>query len=235
MSTSTTPDQNSVFVVSRQILELTSVALGRLVLDTHTPWERYCPYMPTVEEKDIGIIPELRVQEILEETKRAPAVHGKFAGMLSRLLGHENLDTVIGGGSYIEKSYILPNAAFRFREACGKKEVREWLEDLIMFGIEPFLIVGLHTVSGPGPSREIVVGIKYWKVKYGWFWRKSVDKTFLERSDVWQPTIVTKGTHLVDADSEVVHPAFYESLSVKNLDIVQGDIVYLRNGEVIVL
>jgi hypothetical protein len=46
---------------------------------------------------------------------------------------------------------------------------------------------------------------------------------------------VTKGSDLIEGDSEVVHPAFYESLSVENLDIVEGDIVYLRNGEVIVL
>ena len=242
---------NSFFLVNRQILESSSVALGRLVVSTRSPWDGYCPHTATLEDTDIGISLEPRVQELLEAT-RGMSVHQKFITMLSRLLEDEDLDSVINSVSSAEKTYVLPNSSVRFEEACQNPHVRKWLENLIRYGIEVYMVIGLHTISTPSTRRmteksqvaecfsaptlitagEVIVAIQYRKVKYHWFWRSSVDKAFLEHSNVWEPAFITKGSE-AERDSEVVQATLQETVSAS--DFTDEGEIFDVNGQVIVL
>lgn len=219
--------------------------LGRLVIDTHAPWGNFCPFTPRYEEKDIGIVMELRVQEILEETKGTP-IHQKFLTALSRFVGDEDILGVMNSLSCTEKTYILPNAALRFKEGCKDPRVRQWLTDMIQYDIETYMVVGIHTLSTPAIRQttaqlstsasvvtqgEVIVAIQYRKVKNGWFWRNSVDTAFLDLANVWAPALIIKGPE--NDQDEIVQVMLQDHVTASDYTD-EGEALEV-NGEVIVL
>jgi len=173
-------------------------------------------------------------------------MHEKFRTMLSRLVADEDLVGVINSVNCTEKTYLLPNPLVRFKETCKDPQVRKWFTDVIRCGFETYMIVGLHTLSTPATRRktesppassprftqgEVIVAIRYRKVKYNWFWRKSVDTAFLELSNVWEPTYITKGSEIVD--TEIVEATLQDVVTASDFTD-DGEILSL-NGHIIVL
>jgi len=239
--------QDSFFVVNRQIFESNTVALGRLVINIRAPWEDYCPYTKAPDKKDIGITVKPRVQEIIEAT-RGMAVHESFIKMLFRLLEDEDVIRAINSISCAEKTYVLPNPCVLFQEICKDTKVREWFSNFIRYGVETYMIVGLHTLSSPVTRRmkpndqvtshlateatgEAIIAIQYRKVRYHWFWRSVVDKAFLDRSDVWEPAFITKGS--TTEDSEIVHATLKDVITTSDVPD-EGEVIVI-DGQVIVL
>jgi nucleoside phosphorylase len=237
--------RDSFFVVNRHISESNTVALGRLVVNIRAPWEDYCPYTKAPDEKDIGISLEPQVQGIIEATRGLP-VHERFVTMLSRLFGDEDVIRAINSVSCTEKLYILPNSSVRFEELCKDTRVREWFSTVIRYGIDTYMIVGLHTLSTPATCRmkgssqvasdfasdaagEVIIGIQYRKVRYHWFWFSGVDKAFLECSNVWEPIIITKCP--TAEDREIVQATLEDNITTSDFKD-EGEVITIR-GQVI--
>jgi hypothetical protein len=79
---------------------------------------------------------------------------------------------------------------------------------------------------------EVIIAIQYRKVRYHWFWRSSVDKAFLDLSNVWEPAFITKGP--VTEDSEIVQVTLADAVTTEDL-LEEGEVIASIDGQVIVL
>lgn len=239
---------DSFFVLNRQILQLNSVALGRLIINTRAPWEDYCPDIVSPAEKDIGISIQPRLREILQTAKGIPACES-LVTTLSNLLQKLDIFLVINSTLSAEKTYHLLNSAVWFEKVCMEPKVRKWFENVIKYGFETYMIVGLHTVclvptrgivaenkvaqaGDPAIGGEVIVAVQYRKVQFSWFWQRSVDSAFLKFSNVWEPVLIIKGSE-EEEDTEVVQATL--QTTVTEGDFKDEGEVHTLSGQVIVL
>lgn len=137
------PQSISVFT-SLQPTE--TVALGRLVVDIHRPWQDFCPSSNVpVMSQDIALKKIFNVREILDLSKGT-----KFSLQLTKFLtsffktDEGNLSDLAAKEA---SSYLLLNSGVHFQRLCGDDETRRWLENVIKIGYSSYMIVGIHTVN----------------------------------------------------------------------------------------
>jgi hypothetical protein len=178
-------------VLNQKVLQSGTVALGRFVLDIHSPWENFCPSTPKPSDNQIGVSLQFRFQDIAAKTRHGQD-YEKLARRLAAILPVG--DPLQALSSATEKTYVLSNAGDWFEKA------RRWLERMIQASFPVYLVVGIHTISNfPSTIEEIVVAIQYRKVVFGWLRSRDVDSATLERGrNIWQPTLITKGSQEVD-------------------------------------
>lgn len=134
---------SSFFVFKHNLLPMNSVALGRLVIDTSTPWQDFCPNTEAPGASEIGIVPQPRLRELFERTKGSK-IHDSLCKVFCSLLRNENV--VDGLSSAQEKTYYLLNSGPYFSRLCGNQQAREWFETTIKHGWNVYMVVGIHTV-----------------------------------------------------------------------------------------
>lgn len=213
-------------VLNKKVLQSGTVALGRLVLDIHSPWEDFCPSIPKPSDNQVGVSLQFRFQDIAAETRHGQD-YDKLAGRLAAILQMENPLQALESAS--EKTYVLSNAGDWFENACAAPETRRWLERMIQAGFPVYMTVGIHTVSNfPSTTTEIIVAIQYRKVVFGWLRSRDLDSATLERGrNIWQPTLITKGSEEVGAvqDEELVEARLQDTFDKK--DMVDEDFFIL--------
>ena len=122
---------------------MNSVALGRLVIDTSTPWQDFCPSTEAPDPSEIGIAPQPRLRELFERTKGSK-IHDSLCKVFCSLLRNGNIAEGISSAQ--EKTYYLLNSGPYFAKLCGNRETREWFETTIKYGWNVYMVVGIHTV-----------------------------------------------------------------------------------------
>lgn len=137
------PQSISVFT-SLQPTE--TVALGRLVVDIHRPWQDFCPSSNVpINSQDIALKKIFNVREILDLSKGT-----KFYLQLTKFLSsffktdESDLSDIAAKEA---SSYLLLNSGVHFQRLCGDAETRKWLESVIKIGYSSYMIVGIHTVN----------------------------------------------------------------------------------------
>ena len=138
------PSSLSVFV--NPLLPMDSIALGRLVIDVHTPWQDFCPSSTlAITKDDVSIMPSFRIHEILDHST-GTAFHGHFTKFLTSAFKRDQnaLSTITATEA---TSYRLLNSGFHFRRMCKDKETRSWLETVINEGWDAYMVVGIHTIK----------------------------------------------------------------------------------------
>lgn len=125
---------------------MNSVALGRLVIDTSTPWQDFCPITTKPSAAEIGIVTQPRLAEIFERTKGSK-IHDSLCKVFSSLLRIEI--AVEGLSSAQEKTYYLLNSGVYFSTLCEEPDARKWFETTIKHGWKVYMVVGIHTVHHP--------------------------------------------------------------------------------------
>ena len=252
-SSSTAAHTDSLFVLNRQILNSSSIALGRLVIDIHAPWEDYCPGTITPTDDDVGISVAPRLKDMLEKS-RGTSLYEELINIYASILNAEDGFEAISLAS--EKTYLLSNSGNWFQGLCAKHATRAWLENVIKFGWDAYMVVGIHTLcessmatggseervqklempSGastrpvPSTSREIIVAFQYRKVLFRWFWSRDVGTAFLEiGSNRWQPLAITRGHE--DGEEDIVEATLQDVVVAEDVDRE----AYTVSGQVIVL
>ena len=223
-STSNAKPGNSFLVLKP--VSSTSVGLGRFVISPRAPWEAFCPFSPKPAENDIGILAQPRLHELIQSVEHA-SVRETFMNLLSINGELDELFDVIASAS--EKTYILPNSGDWFRNACGEKETRTWLEEMVKNRLPVYMVVGIHTIYVPPsrqrtstymnaiesraeamdmdqghlPSGELIVAVEYRKVLFHWLWSRDVDRAILETGkNLWQLSVIVRN----DTDEDEIEP-----------------------------
>jgi hypothetical protein len=230
----------SCFVFSSRLLPRNTVALGRLVIDTHAPWNDYCPFSINIPDDDIAVSTHPRMPEIIEKAKLSK-VYDKLSKRVLSFTGL-SLESISAG----EKTDILMNSGNHFRELCGKAEVRSWLEAILAQAWKVYMIVGIHTIKssttsvasgGTGiteaaASKEQVFAVQYRKVKFGWFSARKVENAFLQRGyNRWKVTTISGRRNEEDGEiNDIVEADLLDA--VVEEDVGEGD-VYSMDYELI--
>jgi nucleoside phosphorylase len=243
-------------------LSFNSVALGRLVINPHAPWEDYCPVSLKLKENDIGILAQPRLRELIHNT-RGTAVYDKFINRFS--LNEDSLETI---ASASEKTYILSNSGNWFKGSCSNKEIRLWLETMAKNRLDIYMIVGIHIIystTGPGivfqhgmqqghstavnigttapflRPGELIVAVEYRKVQFHWFWSRDVDRAFLEIGcNRWELGVIIRtgsddeGEELDEEEEEDIIEATLQDYIMKEDIEVTGEVLRLSDQLVLV-
>jgi nucleoside phosphorylase len=232
-STSTTNTTNSFLVLHRRILDSSSVRLGRLVINTRSPWEDYYETDKPTDE-DIGISLESQIRVIIENARGTP-LYAKLVALLSFLLKTEDPFEAIESAQ--EKTYLLSNSGDWFRRACTLSKTRIWLENILKSGWDIYMVVGIHTI--PFGNEEVIVAIQYRKVRFQWFWSRDVDGAFLEvGGNRWQPLVIVKNPRKINVgDKEILETTLEDAINEEEIgaedDVYQiaGCVFYLNDLE----
>ncbi|RPB06858.1 hypothetical protein P167DRAFT_609826 [Morchella conica CCBAS932] len=123
------------------LLPLTSIRLGRLLLNRTTPHESYHdpPNTP-----DPLVTPQKNYYNIISSTSTTT-----LRTCLTKLLSarYNSTQTANIDLSATEAyTYSMDNSTRWFRDACGDEAVREWLQEAVEDGDSVYLVVGFHTV-----------------------------------------------------------------------------------------
>jgi nucleoside phosphorylase len=129
------------------LLPPTAIALGRLVIDTSAPWEEYCPSTIEITAKDMDILTQARLKQIIERT-RGGKIYNKLVDLFVTILG---FDPSLGLKEFNfgpEKTYLLLNSGNYFKELCFKDGVREWFATTVIEnGLNCYLTVAMHALN----------------------------------------------------------------------------------------
>src|SRR5437667_7771337 len=134
---------SSFFVFNHNLLPINSVTLGRLVIDTRTPWQDFCPTTLEPSGQEIGIVPQPRLREIFERTKGSK-LHDSLCKVFCSFFGDGNAQE--GLSSAKETTYYLLNSGLHFSKLCTEEKARQWFETTIKHGWKVYMVVGIHTV-----------------------------------------------------------------------------------------
>jgi nucleoside phosphorylase len=232
-STSTRNITNSFLVLNRRILNSSSVRLGRLVINTRSPWEDYYE-TDKPRDEDIGISLKPQMREIIENARGTP-LYAKLVPLLSFLLKTEDPFGAIESAQ--EKTYLLSNSGDWFRRACILSKTRIWLENILKSGWDVYMVVGIHTI--PSGNEEVIVAIQYRKVRFQWFWSRDVDGAFLEvGGNRWEPLVIVKNSGKINVgDKEILETTLEDAINEEEIggedDVYQiaGCVFYLNDLE----
>jgi hypothetical protein len=240
----------SFFVFNPALLPLTSVTLGRLVIDPQAPWEDFCPYVPKVDDEDVFTVPQPRLREMIE-CARGTDIYERLSNRFPLLMG----EGVSVFGSTIEKTYLLSNSGSWFRNVCADSKTREWLETAIEHEWDVYMAVGIHTVQESAiiglqdqlqqmqlltstdrtaesvPLAELIIAVQYRKVQYSWHSSQKVDSAFLEVAcNRWE----VYATRMAEFHEEDIVEATLKDTIFKE-DIRKEGEVYVLDSQVVVL
>jgi hypothetical protein len=211
-----TPTPAYCYVFSNRLLPPNSVDLGRLVIDTRTPWVDYYPKSVKLTDDDIAITSQPRMREILESSKNV-----KLYDKLSKLFYSVTGLSVEGLSSATEKTYLLLNAGTYFRELCSKPETRLWFKTVLKYRWNVYMIVGINTVQTSTTSvasgsrsyglEEQIFAFQYQKVRFRWFASRSIDAAYLDVECRWKVTGIS-GRADQYHDDDIVEATLQDSI-----------------------
>jgi hypothetical protein len=141
-SSSPAMPSSTFYVFSQRLLSPKSVALGRLVIDSHAPWEDFCPYTLRLTDDDVATVAEPRLREIIEHT-RGTQLHEDLSKLFHFVMGDDNPEVI---HSASEKTYLLLNQGDYFKRACADSNTRKWFETVIRHGWKVYMVVAIHTI-----------------------------------------------------------------------------------------
>lgn len=146
----TSPFVGSSSVSFGSLLPLSSVELGRLVLDPAAPWLDFCPSENRFPPDEVATYTTSEIHEVFDQSRRTAGRFGLWKGMIPGFKDEVLLYDMVARES---KIYYLLNSGAQFSRICQIDSVREWLETVIKHGWRAHMIVGIRTVFDPTITR----------------------------------------------------------------------------------
>ena len=215
----------SSFYVFNHFYPPNTAALGRLVIDTKSPWEDFCPVLPALTREDVAIFDRHELRSIINRTKGTKA-YDKLAKIFSCFSGYGT--AAEGRAPATEKKYVLLNSGKWLKKLCDEPGTRTWLETTIKYDWKVYMIVGLCTVDRPSidvneldqrlhpwegadgavattENQEIIVAIQYRKLHFSWFSKADPGCPVLTPGcGRWVPFDMTGRNHSNEGNDDIV-------------------------------
>jgi hypothetical protein len=146
--------QTCLTVLHSGFLNLTSVALGRLITDTSNPSQDFWPesVVPSLVANEIEERSFQDFRDVLEKSSNVD-LRGKLTRLLSGDVGGQSTYSDQLSTS-MSKIYSLQQPRSYFQRLCGDNETRAWMEGTLR-DCPIFLVVGLVTVTAASVTRDI--------------------------------------------------------------------------------
>jgi hypothetical protein len=210
-----------------RLLPLTSIPLGRLLIDPRTPWDNFCQRSPTLSASDIEISCQPRLREVIES----------ISGL------RDKLRTLFGGSphplesiiSVPQKTHTLYGAANHFADLRSQNDVRFWFETVIKQRWNAYMVVALHTIMESSiyvpnnrtedNDRELILAIQYRKVQFRRYNSLDLNETTLGLNNRWK-VIQLKGRGLEEGKNDIIEANLQD---VMRNDDIQGDIYFTKD------
>ena len=208
------------YAFSNSLVPLKTVSLGRLTVSIQEPWKDYCPESIEPPENDVVTSYNPLMHKILQNSK-----HGRIYEKLRHLFESVAGLPLQSFTQTPETTYMLMNPGNHFRNLCDHDKTRGWFEKTLRYGINVYMITGIHTIQMPivaidpamDESSEQVFAFRYQKVKFRWFSSRTMKNASLDKSRWKVSDLIGRETGNINDVDDLVQAELDDAIDLEDL------------------